>query len=87
MVTNIIEIDDISKMRRIGHEFWDKRFLFLRDKQFISVLDLNSLLVTKIIEVLSENFTIGVDMVQKKVMVFTSQIVDGEFKIMRVEVR
>lgn len=87
MITTIIELNDLTSFKRIGHEFWDKRFIVLRDSSHISVLDLNSFIVSKIVEVESENSTIEVDMIQKKVVIYTSQKVDGEIKIKKVELK
>lgn len=87
MVTNMIEMDDICLFRRIGHEFWDKRFLLIRDKAGLSVLDLNSLLISKILDSETDTNTIEVDIIQKKVMVYVSAKIEGEMKIKRVELK
>ena len=51
------------------------------------MLDLNSFTITKVIDLESENCSLDVDMIQKKIVVFTSQKVDGEMKLKRIELK
>lgn len=83
----MIELDDVCTFRRIGHEFWDKRFLLVRDKSGLSVLDLNALLISKVLDSDSDTNTIEVDIIQKKVVVYVSAKIEGEMKIKRIELK
>ena len=83
----MIALNSECLFKKIGHEFWDKRFLFLRDKTSLSVFDINHYTITTLFEAESEQITLDVDMINKKINVYCSQIVEGEMKLRSTEIR